>query len=293
MTAGDVIATRVPKVTRRSVRARRWLSLPPGVIVSLIFLMLVLVAVAAPSMLTSTQPLQADPLNGLAAPSPAHPFGTDASGRDVLGRLVYGARLSLTLAVLAILLALFIAVVLGLLGGLGGRFLDSVVGGVLDVWFAFPALLLAIVIVATLGQHPSTMVIAMGIGAAPGYARLIRGQVLSVRNRPYVEAAAILGHPYARVVVRTILPNALRPLVGVATIGVADMIVVATSLGFLGLGAQPPSPEWGAMLAAGRDYFSTAWWVELFPGAVIITLALATATVGRHLLLSLEGRTAS
>jgi peptide/nickel transport system permease protein len=137
------------------------------------------------------------------------------------------------------------------------------------------------------------MVIAMGIGAAPGYARLIRGQVLSVRRRPYVEAAAILGHPYARVVVRTILPNALRPLVGVATIGVADMIVVATSLGFLGLGAQPPSPEWGAMLAAGRDYFSTAWWVELFPGAVIITLALATATVGRHLLLTLEGRTAS
>jgi len=293
MTAGDATATRVPKVGERFVRARRWLSLPPGVIVSLIFLTLVLAAVIAPSLLTSTQPLEADPLNGLAAPSLAHPFGTDASGRDIYGRLVYGTRLSLSIAILAILLALFIAVVLGLLSGLGGRVLDSAVGGALDIWFAFPTLLLVIVIVATLGAHPSTMVIAMGIGAAPGYARLVRGQVLSVRNRPYVEAAAVLGHPYVRVVVRTILPNALRPLVGVATVGVADMIVVATSLGFLGLGAQPPSPEWGAMLAAGRDYFSTAWWVELFPGAVIITLALATATVGRHLLLSSEGRTAS
>ena len=293
MTAGGAAATPVRLVSVRSVRPRRWLSLPPGVIVSLIFLMLVFVAVIAPSLLTSTQPLEADPLNGLAAPSPAHPFGTDASGRDIYGRLVYGTRLSLSIAILAILLALFIAVVLGLLSGLGGRVVDSVVGGALDVWFAFPTLLLVIVIVATLGAQPSTMVIAMGIGAAPGYARLVRGQVLSVRNRPYVESAAVLGHPYVRVVVRTILPNALRPLVGVATVGVADMIVVATSLGFLGLGAQPPSPEWGAMLAAGRDYFSTAWWVELFPGAVIITLALATATAGRHLLLSSEGRTAS
>lgn len=274
-----------PAARGRSRRLRLGLVLPLAV------LALVLVALVAPSLLTAgADPLKVDVAQTLAAPSAAHPFGTDQNGRDILARVVYGARPSLTIGVAATALGLLIAIVLGLLAGLGGRLVDSAVGRLLEVLFAFPALLLALLLIAMFGAGATTLVIAVGVGNAPGYARMVRGQVRSVRGRPYVEAAYVLGHPFHRIVTRTILPNALRPLVVLATLGVGQSIVWATSLSFLGLGAPPPSAEWGSMLAAGRDFISTSWWVEFFPGAAIVVVALAVTTVGRRLQQSMEGR---
>lgn len=293
MTTSNTTAIRTPVVAGRHPRAARRWSAPPAVVVSVILLAVVLLAVVAPSLLTSTEPLKADPVNALTAPSLTHPFGTDASGRDIYARVVYGARLSLSIAVAANALGLLTAVLLGLVGGIGGRILDTVMGRALEVMLAFPGLLLLIVIIGMMGTSTGTLIVALAVGGVPGYARLVRGQIISVRNQPYVEAATVLGHPFRRVVVRTILPNALRPFVAVATVGVAQMIMGATALGFLGLGAQPPSPEWGAMLAAGRDFLSLAWWVEFFPGAAIVGVTLAVTAIGRHLQRYFEGRTTS
>jgi peptide/nickel transport system permease protein len=158
------------------------------------------------------------------------------------------------------------------------------------VLFAFPGLLLALLFVAVSGTGAATEIVAVALASAPGYARMIRGQVLAVRSAPYVEASRALGHAPARVIARTILPNAMRPLVVLGTLGVGQSIVWASSLSFLGLGVAPPAPEWGAMLNAGRDYIQHAWWLDFFPGAVIVAFTLAATAMGRYLQQLLEGR---
>jgi peptide/nickel transport system permease protein len=162
----------------------------------------------------------------------------------------------------------------------------------LEVLFAFPSLLLALLFVAMFGAGVGSLIIAVGIGSAPGYARMIRGQVIAVRHAPYVEAARVLGHRPLRIMASNIFPNAMRPLLVLGTLGIGQSIVWASALSFLGLGAAPPAPEWGAMLAAGRDFISSAWWLEFFPGAVIVATTLAVTAIGRHLQRRLEGRLA-
>jgi peptide/nickel transport system permease protein len=261
-----------------------------GPILSVVFLVFLLVAVIDPSLLAHYQPLAVDPAHSLQAPSIAHWFGTDESGRDVFSRVVYGAAPSLSIGVVATALGIVVAVFLGVLGGLGGRFLDAIVGRFLEILFAFPALLLALLFVTIFGASVTSLIISVGLGSAPGYARMVRGQVISVKNAPYVEASYVLGHSRGRILRRTILPNAMRPLLVLGTLGIGQSIVWASSLSFLGLGAAPPAPEWGAMLADGREFISTAWWVELFPGAMIVLVTLATTSLGRYLQRRLEGR---
>ena len=180
--------------------------------------------------------------------------------------------------------------VLGALAGLGGKVLDAVIGRFLEILFAFPALLLALLFVTIFGASVTSLIISVGLGSAPGYARMVRGQIISVKNSPYVEASYVLGHSWWRVFRQTILPNAMRPLLVLGTLGIGQSIVWASSLSFLGLGAAPPAPEWGAMLADGREFIATAWWVELFPGAMIVLVTLATTSLGRYLQHRLEGR---
>ncbi|HEX4444219.1 MAG TPA: ABC transporter permease [Galbitalea sp.] len=261
-----------------------------GPILSVLFLLFLVVAVVDPSLLAHYQPLAVDPAKSLEAPSVAHLFGTDESGRDVFSRVVYGATPSLSIGLAATALGLAIAIVLGALAGLGGRVVDAIIGRILEILFAFPALLLALLFVTIFGASVESLIISVGLGSAPGYARMVRGQILAVKSSPYVEASYVLGHSRWRVLGRTVLPNAMRPLLVLATLGIGQSIIWASSLSFLGLGAAPPAPEWGAMLADGREFISTAWWVELFPGAMIVFVTLATTSLGRYLQRRLEGR---
>jgi peptide/nickel transport system permease protein len=256
---------------------QRMQALRPAVILAGLYLAIIAIAAIAPALLTSQDPLEVNLAESLQAPSLSEPFGTDPSGRSVYTRVVYGARQSVLIGIGATAV------------GLGGRYTDGAVNRLLEVLFSFPGLLLALLLVAIFGSGVSTQIVAVGIATAPGYARMIRGQVLKVKGADYVVAARALGHPPARILRQTILPNAFRPLVVLATLGVGQAIVWASALSFLGLGVAPPAPEWGAMLDAGRDYIQTAWWLEFFPGAAIVAFTLAATCLGRYLQQRLEG----
>jgi peptide/nickel transport system permease protein len=278
-----------PGIVSLGGRARR---VSPGIVLAWLVVAFLVISVAWPGLIAREAPLAVDPAHPLQGPSLSHLFGTDQSGRDVFSRVVYGARESLSIGIAATAVGLAIAIVLGFAAGLGGRWADTVISRFLEVLFAFPSLLLALLFVAMFGAGVGSLIIAVGIGSAPGYARMIRGQVIAVRHAPYVEAAKVLGHPPLRIMANSIFPNAMRPLLVLGTLGIGQSIVWASALSFLGLGAAPPAPEWGAMLAAGRDFISSAWWLEFFPGAVIVATALAATALGRHLQRRLEGRLA-
>lgn len=262
---------------------------PAGALVSAAVVLFFVVAALAPRLLTGGDPFAIDLGAALQGPSSQHWFGTDQSGRDLYTRVVYGTRESLLIGLGATALAVGIAVVLGLASGLGARWVDGLVGRGLEVLFAFPVLLLAMLFVTIYGPSVTTQVIAVGLGTAPGYARMVRGQVLAVRHSGYVEAAHALGHGRTAILRRHLLPNAARPLVAVVALGVGQSIVWASGLAFLGLGVAPPSPEWGALLDAGRLFITHAWWLEVMPGLAIVALALACTTLGRFIQTNLEG----
>ncbi|MBD8602766.1 ABC transporter permease [Pseudomonas sp. CFBP 8771] len=277
-----------PALPLRSQRRPRRIHL--GASLSIAFLALVIVAALVPQLFAHGDPLAIVPRDAFHPPGWAHWFGTDQSGRDIYSRVIHGARLSLFVGLAATALAMSIAIALGLLGGLGGLRTDRGVGWLLEVLFAFPSLVLALLFVAIFGSGIGPLIIATGLGAAPGYARMVRGQVLAVRNAGYIEAARALGHPTRRIIRRQLLPNAMRPLIVTLTMGVGQAIVWASALSFLGLGARPPTPEWGTMLSMGRDFIANAWWLTFFPGLFIVLTTLSTTVAGRYLQQRLEGR---
>jgi peptide/nickel transport system permease protein len=264
--------------------------LRPAVWAAAVFLLLVVAWAVAPATFTSGTPFDTDIDAAIQAPSASHWFGTDASGRDIYTRVVFGARSSLLIGTGATALALVAAVAFGFAAGLGGRFTDGAISRFLEVLLALPGLLLALLFIAMFGPGVATEIVAVALGSAAGYAWMVRGQVIAVKDSGYVGAATALGHGRARIITSHVFPNAMRPLVVLATLGVGQSIVWASSLSFLGLGVAPPAPEWGAMLDAGRDYVSTAWWLELFPGLAIVGCTLAVTVLGRHLQQRLEGR---
>ena len=243
----------------------------------------VLLAALVPGLLAPQDPLEISLSESFAPPSAEHLFGTDQSGRDVFSRVIHGARQSLVIGLGATAIGLLGALVLGMLGGLGGRIADGAVTRVIEVLYAFPGILLALILIAVYGNSALTQMVAVGIATMPGYARMVRGQLLVVRTSAYVEAARALGHPPLRILVRTILPNAFRPLTVLVTLGIGQAIVWAAALGFLGMGVQPPTAEWGAMLNAGRSYIQQAWWMDFFPGITIVLFTLSLTVLGRHL----------
>jgi peptide/nickel transport system permease protein len=283
-------ATATPPALSHGLELPRWLTrLRPGVILAGLVVAFFVIAAIAPALLAAGDPDKINLNTVLQAPSMSHIFGTDQSGRDLYTRVIYGARESLLIGFGATALAMLLAIVLGGVAGLAGGVVDGIVNRGIEVLFAFPVLMLALLFVAVFGPSVKTEIVAVGISSAPGYARMIRGQVMSVRDSGYVEAAHALGHPYGSVVRMHIFPNAMRPLVVVATLGVGQSIVWASGLAFLGLGVPPPSPEWGALLDAGRDYITKAWWLEVMPGLAIVLFALSLTTIGRYLQKRLEG----
>ncbi|MGP9683967.1 ABC transporter permease [Brachybacterium sp. AOP3-A1-3] len=275
------LATESPRPQSRAVRRgplRR-----PGVLLAGGVVALVALAALAPGLLAHQDPLEIDLASSFDAPSLQHPFGTDQSGRDVYSRVVHGAGQSLTIGLGATAIGLLGAFVLGLAGGLGGRFADAAVTRVIEVLYAFPGILLALILIAVYGNSALTQMVAVGVASMPGYARMVRGQVLSVKGSLYVEAARSLGHSPLRILLRTILPNTFRPLTVLITLGIGQAIVWAAALGFLGMGVQPPTAEWGAMLNAGRNYIQQAWWMDFFPGITIVLFTLSLTVIGRHL----------
>ena len=261
----------------------------PGVATAALYVLFIVVAAIAPSLLAAGSPTDIDLHAVLRAPSAGHLLGTDQAGRDLYARVVYGARQSLLIGLGATGLSMSLAILLGGTAGLVGGKLDALINRGLEVVFALPVLLLALLFVTVFGASATTQIVAVGIGTAPGYARMIRGQVIAVRGAGYVEAAGALGHAYPKIVWQHIFPNAMRPLVVVVTLGVGQSIVWASSLAFLGLGVPPPAPEWGALLDAGKNYVTQAWWLEIMPGLAIVLFALSVTTLGRHLQQRLEG----
>jgi len=276
--------TRNPATARAGALRR----LSPGLLLAAVLAALYLLAAVAPGLLATHGASELNLSAALTPPGWAHPFGTDEVGRDLYSRVVYGTRTSLLIGAGAAAVSLSLAVVLGTLAALGPRALAAVVNRVVEVQFAFPTLLLALLLVAITGPSAVAQVFAVAIGTTPGYARMIRGQLLGVRGSGYVEAATLLGHGRGRILLRQVLPNALRPLVAVFALCVGQSIVWASSLAFLGLGVAPPSPEWGALLDAGRAYVVHAPWLTLIPGLVIVVLAVVATTLGRHLQAALD-----
>jgi peptide/nickel transport system permease protein len=283
------VSTPAIVLPRPSLSALRRFRARPATVVSLAFVAWVLVAAGAPGLLTDQSPTAIRLSDTLQAPSLEHPFGTDSLGRDLLVRVIYGARESLGIGLGATALAMGIAILLGFLAGLAGGAVDATVNRLLEVAFAFPVLLAALLLISIRGPSVQAEIVAVGIGSAPGYARLVRGQVLNVRQAAFIEAAGALGHTRWDVLRRHLFPNAMRPLVAVITLGIGQSVVWASGLSFLGLGVAPPSSEWGALLDAGREYITTSWWLEILPGLVIVLVALTITSLGRTLQHRLEG----
>jgi peptide/nickel transport system permease protein len=238
-------------------------------------------AAAAP-LLAPYEPLRQDIARRLAAPSALHWLGTDALGRDILSRVLHGARISIPVGVAAVILAALLGALVGGLAGFVGRGLDDVLMRVTDLMLAFPTVILALVITAALGVGIRNAVIAIMIAWWPSYARLVRGLVLAVREREFVQVAYALGASDARILCRYVAPNVASSIVVLATLDVGHAILTFASLSFLGLGPPPEIPEWGGMIAAGRNYLDQ-WWIATFPGLAILSLTIAFNIVGDSL----------
>jgi len=257
--------------------------LGPGGVVSAVVVVLVLVAAVWPGLLAPGDPTAVAPAEAYAPPSAEAVFGTDASGRDVYTRVVHGAGQSLGVGAAATAIGLVLGLVLGFGAALGPRWLDALLSRVIEVLFSLPSLVLALLLVAVLGAGVGPSVLAVGLATAPGYARILRARAQSVVQSPYVLAARLEGVSAPVVFLRHVLPNTVWPLVAVATLGVGQAIVWVSALSYLGLGALPPSPEWGAMLNAGRLHIQTSWWLTVAPGLAITVTAAALTMLGRRL----------
>lgn len=265
---------------------KRYLSHPGAVIGLIILLGWILVTILAPVL----APYDPADLVGRArqAPSAEHWLGTDMLGRDVLSRVIYGSRISISIGLIAVLLGGIPGVILGLLAGYFGGWVDTVISRFVDALLAFPSILLALVVIAALGASIQNMMIAVGIATLPDYARLVRGTVLSIKSQPYVEAARLVGNGHVRIMARHILINANAPIVVLATLQIGSAILIGAGLSFLGLGAQPPTPEWGLMSAEGRQMLQRAWWISTFPGIAILSVVIACNLVGDGLRTALD-----
>ena len=250
----------------------------PGAVFGTVVLVSWLLVAALAPLVAPGSPT-APSAGSLLAPSAAHWFGTDELGRDVLSRVVYGARLSLPLALLLVVLASAVGSTIGAFAGFAGGIIDSVIMRVTDMFFAFPSIVLTMAFAAALGPSLQSAVLAIVIVSWPPYARVVRGLVLAMRGSNYVAVSRLLGGSSSRLLVRDVLPNVIGPVLVVGTLDIGSAVLLLAGLSFLGLGAQPPAAEWGAMVAAATQYFSN-WWMGLFPGLAIATVVFAVNMIG-------------
>ena len=273
----------VTVVWRRFRRNR--LALAGAGVVGLLFILSFL----AP-LVTPYDPARLDAWHVLLPPSGSHWFGTDELGRDVFTRIVYGARISLKVGFVAVGIATLIGTAVGLVAGFYGGWLDSLLMRLVDIMLCFPTFFLILAVIAMLEPSIWYIMIIIGLTGWMGVARLVRAEVLTLREREFVLAARALGASDLRIIVRHILPNALSPVLVAATLGVAGAILTESALSFLGIGVQPPTPSWGNILTAGKDYIEFAWWLSLFPGLAILVTVLAYNLLGEGLRDALDPR---
>jgi peptide/nickel transport system permease protein len=254
------------------------------------FVLLTLITILAP-VLAPQDPFAMDFRAIRAAPSADHWFGTDDLGRDVFSRVIWGGRESLSAGYLAVIIGLTGGVIIGLITGYVGGWLDDIVQRLVEIVYAFPNILLLLSIVAALGPNLTTIIIAIGFGSIPGYTRLLRGSVIQAKNYEYVTAAILVGSNGWRIMFKHILPNIIAPILIFGTINLAGAIMLTAGLSYLGLGASPPSPEWGAMLNYGRDYLRIAPWMSFFPGMAVFFAMLFVNLVGNGMRDALDPKT--
>jgi peptide/nickel transport system permease protein len=266
---------------------RRAASAPTGAVGLAIVTALVFLAVFGPT-LSPYDPYQQVMEKRLQPPSREHPFGTDHLGRDILSRVLHGCRVSLGAAALVVSISAAVGLLLGLVSGYFGGFVDEILMRVTDVFFAFPRLILAMAVNAALGPGLLNTMLAVAAVSWPAYARLIRACTLQVKNETYIEAARALGLSHARIIFKHVLPMVVHALIVQVTLDFGGAILLCSALGFLGLGAPPPTPEWGLMVSEGRLYLATHWWVSTFPGLAITTSALGFNLLGDALRDALE-----
>jgi len=262
----------------------------PSLTLASLFLLLVATATLWPQFVTAANPLLADPLQAQLPPSAEHWFGTDHLGRDVFSRVIYGARYSILIGVSAIAIAALAGSFLGLVAGLARGVIDELISRFLDVVSSFPDLLLALVLISFTGPGTVNLIFALGVASVPRFARVVRAQTFVIARSGYVEQAKTFGLGRLTLVTRHILPHAIAQVPILATIGLGSTIIQAAGLSFLGMGPQPPTPEWGAMLAEARNYLRVAWWIGVWPGVAITLTVIAISILGKRWQLAFEGR---
>lgn len=278
----DAVDSQVPgdRQVSRWRAAASYLVRRPGLTLAILWIILVVIAAFDPGLIAPDNPLGVS-INVRTAPSPHHLFGTDEIGRDLFSRVVYGAQLSLRAALIAIAIGAVAGGAIGLLAGYAGGWVDSVLMRVTDVLLSIPILLLMLSVVLALGFGITDVGLAVGLVFIAGSARVMRGEVLRIRQSPFIEAAALGGARRFRLLWRHVLPNAVEPVLVLAALQFGEAILFVSTLSFLGYGVQPPAPEWGALIADGRDYLSSAWWLTTLPGLTIVITVLAANRISR------------
>lgn len=270
---------------------RRFIRHPIGMIGFVLVAILIFVGIFGKQLAPYDPNLDMDFTARFAAPSLEHPLGTDNNGRDTLSRILYGAEVSLKVAIISVTLATLIGTPLGMLAGYGNRVLDEVIMRTMDVLFAFPAILLAIAVMAILGRGIGNAMIAIGIVYIPIFARIARAEVLSVKNEEFVEVARALGAKDSGILIRHIFPNILAPIIVEISLSLSFAILAEAALSFFGLGTQPPDPSWGRMLSEGRSYFRQSIWMGIMPGLAIMLTVMGFNFLGDGLRDALDPKT--
>ncbi|MBX8802047.1 nickel transporter permease [Pseudochrobactrum asaccharolyticum] len=272
-------ALAIPAKKQPNRTLQKFLSNRAAVLGAILVGFFALLAILAP-LIAGYDPLQTSFTAIRKPPSALHWLGTDELGRDLFSRMAYGARTSLMAGVVSVFIAMLVGVPFGIIAGYFGGWADSIISRLIDAMLAIPFLIMAIALAAFLGASLTNAMIAIGLSAAPVFARLTRGQVLSIRNEEYIEAAQVLGLRHPRIILRYILPNAMSPIIVQATLTIAAAIIAEASLSFLGLGQQPPNPSWGSMLNTAKNFISQAPWMSVWPGAAIFLVVLGFNLLG-------------
>jgi peptide/nickel transport system permease protein len=272
-----------PAEPARTPRLVRFLVRRPGLILSVAVVVLVVAAAFWPGLFTGRDPLLGVPMERFSAPGAAHLFGTDELGRDVFARVVHGAALSLKATLIAVAVAFVVGGAIGLVAGFVGRWVEDALMRVVDVLLAIPALFLSLALVTALGYGTVKVAVAVGVASVASFARVMRAEVLRVRQAVFVEAARSSGARWYAILLRHVLPNAIGPVAVLAALDIGTAVLAVSSLSFLGYGAAPPAPEWGTLISSGRNYLANAWWLSTLPGPTVAATVLATNRIARAL----------
>jgi peptide/nickel transport system permease protein len=285
-------ALKTEEEPHRGKRVGTWSRLrrSPGAMIGLVLVVLLLFTALTADLIAPQGIDEQDLRKGLLPPSREFPLGTDEFGRDLLSRIIHGSRVSLQVGILAMSISAVVGVSLGAIAGYFGGRVDYIVQGMVDISWAFPTVLLAIFLVAVLGPGLGSVMIAVGLGYWGGFTRVVRGQVLTLREWEFITAAHAMGATNSRIMLRHLLPNCVAPVIVMCTLMMADAILIEATLSFLGMGAQPPIPSWGSILAAGRSYIRLAPWVTIFPGIAIMLTVLGFNLLGDGLRDALDPR---